>query len=128
VMAAYITSRWCVGYVDAVTAVYRESPNSALRSGARAKLAFLRSALEFDTDARKYFADRGDYPTAYRWEVAIGMLARAFALRDMATVREALEDLRTHYGIVGFLRAAWRATSMRIGRVFGKRTARGQGA
>ena len=116
VMAAWITSRWRVGYVDAVTAVYRESPNSALRSGARSKLAFLRSALEFDTDARGYFADRKDYPHAYRWEVAIGLLIRACLLRDWKTARFALADLRAHYDFAGFLRAGWRAASLRVRR------------
>ena len=116
VMAAWITSRYRVGYVDAVTAVYRESPNSALRSGAIAKLAFLRSGLEFDTAARRYFADRADYPQAYRWEMAIGLLLRACRLRDWATARFALEDLRAHYDVAGFLRAAWRAASLRVRR------------
>jgi glycosyltransferase involved in cell wall biosynthesis len=114
VAAAYVTSRWRVGYVDAVTSVYRESPNSALRSGAVSKMRFLQSALEFDTDARRYFAGRSDYPQAYRWEIGIGLLARACRLRDWGVARAALADLRAHYTAAGFLRAAWRAASLRV--------------
>ena len=124
VIAAYMTSRWRVGYVDAVTAVYRESPGSALRSGAQSRLRFLRSALEFDSDARRYFAARGDYPEAYRWEVAIGLLVRALLVRDREHVRVALEDLRAHYGPVGFFKAAARAVTLRMRRLIPTRVAR----
>jgi len=116
VMAAFITSRWRVGYVDAVTAVYRESPGSALRSGARSKLAFLRSALEFDTDARRFFEGRVDYPQSYRWEIGIGLLLRAGLLRDREAIGIAVADLRAHYGVAGFLRAGWRALRLRLHR------------
>ena len=117
VMAAFITSQWRVGYVDSVTAVYRESPGSALRSGARSKLLFLRSALEFDTDARRFFEARGGYPESYRWEVAIGLLVRACLLRDKEAIGIALADLRAHYGVGGFMRAGWRATRLRLHRL-----------
>jgi glycosyltransferase involved in cell wall biosynthesis len=66
VLAAYTTSRWKVAYLPEVTAVYRESPNSALRSGKQARLDFLKSSLEFDTDARHFFADRAGYPKVRR--------------------------------------------------------------
>jgi glycosyltransferase involved in cell wall biosynthesis len=112
-MAAYLTSRWRVGYVDEVTAVYRESPGSALRSGVQAKLLFLRSALEFDTDARHFFAGRADYPAGYRWEVGVGLLLKAFRAGDGASIRFALADLWTHYGLVGSLRAGVGALALR---------------
>ena len=118
VMAAFITSQWRVGYVDRVTAVYRESPGSVLRSGARAKLLFLRSVLEFDTDARRFFADRGGYPESYRWEAAVGLFLRACLLRDRESIGIAIADLRAHYGPAGFLRAGWRAARLRLHRLF----------
>lgn len=113
VLSAYVASRWKVGYVPDVTAVYRESPSSALRSGKQAKLAFLRSCLEFDTDARNFFCNRRDYPASYRWEVSVGLLLWAASARDLNTMRFALNDMRQHFGLWSFIRSGWQAIWMR---------------
>lgn len=113
VLAAYTTSRWKVAYLPEVTAVYRESPNSALRSGKQARLDFLKSSLEFDTDARRFFADRSDYPQAYRWEVAVGLLLWSISARNAATAKFALADIRAHFGVISFFAQGWRTLIMR---------------
>lgn len=113
VLAAYATSRWRVAYVPHVTAVYRESPNSVLRSGIKARLNFLKSSLEFDADARHYFADRADYPEAYRWEVSVGLLLWSIRARDMGVIRFVLCDIRNHFGVRSFIAAAWKTVAMR---------------
>ncbi|MEO8778709.1 MAG: glycosyltransferase [Rhodanobacter sp.] len=113
VLALYTTSRWRVAYLPEVTSVYRESPNSALRSGKQARLDFLKSSLEFDTDARRVFADRPDYPMAYRWEVAVGLLLWSISARNPATVRFALADIRAHFDVLSFIAAGWSTLVMR---------------
>jgi glycosyltransferase involved in cell wall biosynthesis len=113
VIAAYVTSRWRVGYVGEVAAVYRESPNSALRSGIAAKVAFLRSALDFDASARRFFAWRADYPDGYRWELGIGLLLAGCRARDVGAVVTACRDLSRHFGLVGFVRAMSTAIRLR---------------
>lgn len=113
VLAAYATSRWKVAYLPEVSAVYRESPNSALRSGKQARLDFLKSSLEFDTDARCFFAGRADYPQAYRWEASVGLLLWSISAKDVATVKYALADIRAHFGVISFLAGGWRTLIMR---------------
>jgi glycosyltransferase involved in cell wall biosynthesis len=113
VLAAYVTSRWKVAYVPEVTAVYRESPLSVLRSGNHARLAFLRSSLEFDTDARVFFASRQDYPVAYRLELAVGLLLWALRARDAGAARSALSDIRAHFGPWTFLKGGWQTMWLR---------------
>lgn len=113
VLAAYTTSRWKVAYLPEVTAVYRESPNSALRSGKQARLEFLRSSLDFDTDARRFFADRPDYPRGYRWEVSVGLFLWSISAKDGAAARFAIVDICTHFDLIGFIVAAWRTLVMR---------------
>lgn len=113
VLAAYTTSRWKVAYLPEVTAIYRESPNSALRSGKQARLDFLKSSLEFDTDARRFFANRADYPQAYRWEVAVGLFLWSISARNAATAKFALADIRTHFGVISFFVEGWRTLIMR---------------
>jgi len=128
VINAYATSRWRVGYWPQLAAVYRESPRSLLRSGKASKIAFLRSCLDFDTVARARFADRGDYPPAYRWEVSVGLFIWALRARDAQAARDALADLRTHFGLVGFLASAWRTLQLRLPRPRARQLARGRGA
>ncbi|MFY2763359.1 glycosyltransferase family 2 protein [Arenimonas sp. MALMAid1274] len=116
VINAYLTSRWSVAYWPEVAAVYRESPGSLLRSGVASKISFLRSSLQFDSDARRFFADRADYPQAYRWELAVGMALWALKGRDLAAFREAVSDLWRHFGILGGLRAGWETLALRLPR------------
>jgi glycosyltransferase involved in cell wall biosynthesis len=113
VLAAYTASRWKVAYLPEVTAVYRESPNSALRSGKQARLDFLKSSLEFDSDARRFFANRADYPQAYRWEVAVGLFLWSISARNAATAKFALADIRAHFGVISFFAEGWRTLIMR---------------
>lgn len=54
VLNYWITLQGAVAYLPAVTAVYRVSSNSALRSGNAARIAFYRSALEFDNAAQQF--------------------------------------------------------------------------
>lgn len=115
VIAAHATSRWRVAYWPEVSAVYRESPGSSLRSGVDAKIRFLQSALRFDSDARARFSDRPDYPDGYRWEVGIGLLAWSLRGRRFDVAREALVDLYRHFGPLRFLAAGWRALRLRTG-------------
>jgi len=113
VLAAYATSRWKVAYLPEVTAVYRESPNSALRSGKQARLDFLRSSMEFDTDARRFFSNRTDYPQAYRWEVTVGLFLWSISAGNAATAKFALADIRAHFGVISFLAEGWHTLIMR---------------
>jgi hypothetical protein len=113
VLAVYTASRWKIAYLPEITAVYRESPNSALRSGKSARLDFLKSSLEFDTDARQYFANRKDYPRAYRWEVAVGLFLWSISARNAATAKFALADIVDHFSVAGFIAAGWRTLMMR---------------
>ncbi|MBX3692102.1 glycosyltransferase [Dokdonella sp.] len=114
VLSAWITSRWQVGYIPAVTAVYRVSPNSALRSGAGSRVAFYRSALKFDTAARTYFSGITDYPSGYRWESAVGLLLWGLRARDFSAAKDALRDLCRHFTVAGFVIAALHAVIMRL--------------
>lgn len=114
VMRAYLTSKWPIAYLPEVTAVYRLSPGSALRSGRKARLEFLKSSLEFDSDARRFFSDRTDYPAGYRWETAVGLFVKALAARDLPSAVYALKDLRRNFGPAAFTAAAWKSLRMRI--------------
>jgi len=110
---AFFTSRWLVAYWPEVCAVYRESPNSALRSGRRAFLDFLRSSMEFDAAARVFFGDRHDYPLGYLWENAIGLFWQGLRAGDRKVMFEACRELAASYGIGGFVHAGLAALRMR---------------
>lgn len=114
VLAALTTASWRVGYLADVTAVYRISPRSALRSGVAARVRFLRSALRFDTDARAHFASRADYPDAYRWELAVGLLLWGIRARDATACRDAFRDIRAYFTPASFVRQGWKALLMRL--------------
>lgn len=111
VLAAFVTSQSKIGYVPSVTAVYRESPNSALRSGRLAAIRFRQSALEFDTQARRHFATRPDYPRNYRLEMSAALVLYALRAGQFGAVASALADVARHYGpleLVRALRDSWR--------------------
>jgi len=114
VLSAWVTSLWKVAYIPAVTAVYRVSPNSALRSGAKSRVLFYRSALQFDTAARLFFANSADYPSGYRWESSIGLLLWGARACDGSAIRFALVDLRRHFAISDFFATALKAVAMRL--------------
>lgn len=114
VLSAWVTSLWTVGYIPAVMSVYRVSPNSALRSGARSRVAFYKSALQFDTAARAFFTESEGYPSGYRWESAAGLLLWGLRARDFQAVKVALLDFRAHFTCVSFVATALRTIAMRI--------------
>jgi glycosyltransferase involved in cell wall biosynthesis len=121
VIAAYLTSRWRVAYWPEVSAVYRESPGSLLRSGLQSRITFLQSSLQFDSDARRYFAGRRDYPGAYRWEVSVGLLLWAIKARDPGMAMFALRDIRANFGVLDFIAAGWQTVRIRLPSVFRQR-------
>lgn len=104
VSALFATRSWRVAYLPEITAVYRESPNSALRSGIAARMEFLKSALQFDSDARAFMGVGTDYPEAYRLEVAVGLFLWACKAGDWASASGALKDIRAHYPMLALLR------------------------
>lgn len=114
VLNVYVTSRFKVAYLPEVTAVYRISPNSALRSGSAARVAFYRSALQFDTDARRYFAERSDYLPDYRWETAASLLVWGLRARDIHAAKDAIVDFYRHFTFIDFLKTGLRILAMRV--------------
>jgi glycosyltransferase involved in cell wall biosynthesis len=113
VLSAYVTSKWHVAYVPEVVAVYHESPNSALRSGAGARVELYKSCLAFDTDARAYFAGRARYGDGYRWEVSVALLLWSMRARDASSAAYALRDIRRHFNPWRFLVVGCRNVAMR---------------
>lgn len=114
VLSAWITARAQVGYIPAVTAVYRVSPNSALRSGAKARVSLYRSALEFDTNARSFFGSKVDYHDGYRWDSAAGLLLWSLRARDWPTARTALLDFKKHFTLSRFITTGYQTIAMRL--------------
>lgn len=114
VLSAWITARAQVGYLPAVTAVYRVSPNSALRSGVHARVAFYKSALAFDTAARAFFADRTDYQSGYRWDAAAGLLLWGLRARDWFAMKAALLDFKQHFSLASFIATGFQTIAMRL--------------
>lgn len=114
VLSAWITARARVGYLPAVTAVYRVGPNSALRSGVNARVAFYKSALEFDTAARAFFNERADYQGGYRWDAAAGLLLWGVRARDWPAISTALLDFRQHFTLIGFMATGLQTIAMRL--------------
>lgn len=114
VLSVWIAARARVGYLPAVTAVYRVSPNSALRSGINARVAFYKSALEFDTAARAFFVERTDYQDGYRWDAAAGLLLWGLRARDWPTMKTALLDFKQHFTLIGFMATGLQTVTMRL--------------
>lgn len=113
VLNAYVTSKWHVAYVPEVVAVYHESPDSALRSGSLSRVGFYKSCLEFDSDARAYFAGRADYGDGYRWEVGVALLMWSIRARDARSAYFALQDIYQHFSPLRFLIVGFRTIVMR---------------
>jgi glycosyltransferase involved in cell wall biosynthesis len=114
VLTAYLTSLWRVAYLAEVTAVYRESPNSALRSGARSRVAFYKSCLEFDSDAREYFAGRANYAAGYRWDSSVGLLIWSLRARDGKSAMLAVRDIWKNFGIIEFFVTGAKTVYLRL--------------
>lgn len=113
VTSLFITAGWKVGYLPTVSAVYRVSPGSALRSGIASRIRFLKSSLEFDTDARAYMQGDSRYPEAYRWELLIGLALWSLRGRDIPSLALATRRLATDFTIPSFLKAAFHTVWMR---------------
>ena len=114
VLAAWITAREQVGYLPIVTAVYRVSPNSVLRSGAKSRVAFYKSALEFDTNARTFFGSKVNYQDGYRWDATAGLLLWSLRARDWAAAKMALLDFKRHFTLSHFIATGYQTITMRL--------------
>ena len=113
VLASWITSQFKVGYIPSVTAVYRVSPNSALRSGTSSRVAFYKASLEFDTAARKFFAGT-DYQDGYRWDAAASLILWGFRAKDLNAIKMALLDFYRHFTLFSFLSTGFKTIRMRL--------------
>jgi glycosyltransferase involved in cell wall biosynthesis len=118
VLAAYVTSQRKVSYLNEITAVYRVSPNSALRSGVQAKLDFLKSCLQFDTDARRIFSKRDDYPPGFRWEASVGLFFWAIRSARTDVVKFAVSDISKHFSVLDFIRSGAWSLKIRLPRLW----------
>src|SRR5690606_421242 len=115
VLTVYVASRWKVGYIPAVMSVYRVSPNSALRSGTKARVAFYQSSLQFDTDAREFFSgSTTEYHSGYRWEATAGLLLWGLKARDFSAVKSALLDFWRNFTAISFIATGIHSCLMRL--------------
>lgn len=115
VLSAYVTSKWQVGYTPCVTAVYRVSPNSVLRSGTNARVAFYRSSLQFDTAARVFFSEHTPaYTQHYRWDSAASLLLWGARAGDFEAVKEAFLDFKKHFTLSSFVSTGVSTIAMRL--------------
>jgi glycosyltransferase involved in cell wall biosynthesis len=114
ILSAFVTSYWKVAYAPEVTAVYRVSPNSALRSGPARRVAFYKAGLRFDTAARRYFANDAPYGGGYRWDTAAGLLLWGLLARDFGAMKDALRDFRQHFTLWQFLVVGYKTVRLRI--------------
>lgn len=113
VTSLFITSTWAVAYIPIVSAVYRLSPGSVLRSGVAARIRFLKSSLEFDLDARDYMKGDPRYPESYRWEMLVGIALWSLRGLDHHSLAFAVRALVSDFSILGFVKAAARSAWMR---------------
>lgn len=113
VTSLFITASWKVAYLPTVSAVYRLSPGSVLRSGLAARIRFLKSSLEFDADARAYMQGDSRYPEAYRWELLIGLALWSLRGRDSSSLAFAMRRLASDFTALGFIKAALHTIRMR---------------
>lgn len=115
VLNSWITIQGKVAYLPAVTAVYRASSNSALRSGPAARIALYRSALMFDSSAQKFFAPvRQYYPKGYRWDNTAGLILWGISARDWAAVKDGLNAFIKNFNLFEFITVGWQSFSMRL--------------
>lgn len=114
ILSAFVTSRWKVAYVPEVTAIYRVSPNSALRSGPARRVAFYKGALRFDTAARRYFSNDARYGGGYRWDATAGLLVWGLRARDFSAMKVAMQDFRRHFTLWQFLIVGCKTIRLRV--------------
>lgn len=114
VLSFWVTSRAQVGYLPAVMSVYRVSPNSALRSGAAARVRFYRSALDFDSAAHTFYSGNASFPLGYRWEAAAGLLLWGIHARDPDAIKDAIFDFKQHFTVKSFISTGWKSVIMRL--------------
>ncbi|BFI96766.1 MAG: hypothetical protein RSP_22760 [Rhodanobacter sp.] len=114
VLNLFVAAQWKVVYVPLVAAVYRVSPNSALRSGAKARVRFYESCLQFDTDAHAYFGWQLERHGGYRWESAVGLLVWAVRAQDWVAAKKALNEFRSHFTFSSFLALGCKSVRMRL--------------
>jgi glycosyltransferase involved in cell wall biosynthesis len=114
VLNVYTASIGKVAYLPEVVAVYRVSPNSALRSGTAARVAFYKSCLEFDDDARAYFASRRKYGSGYRWEADMALFLWSLRARDVRSALAAIADMFRHFGPIEFVALGWKSVRLRL--------------
>lgn len=121
VTSLFITASWKVAYLPVISAVYRLSPASALRSGVNARIKFLKSSLQFDADARAYMGADSRYPDAYKWELLVGIALWSVRGRDGQSLRFAARRLLSDFTIVTFTRAAMKTLWLRRKVYFSRR-------
>ena len=122
VTSLFITREWKVAYLPTVSAVYRVSPGSALRSGAAARVRFLRSSLEFDVDARACMRGDPRYPECYRWELLVGLALWSLRARDYHAFTSAVRGLARDFTVTGFIKALLGTLWMRRKRLWVRRS------
>ena len=122
VTSLFITSCWKVAYLPMVSAIYRVSPGSALRSGVAARIRFLKSSLEFDTDARACMQGDPRYPEAYRWELLVGLALWSLRGRDRNSFTFAARALASDFTVLGLVKAAAHTIWMRRKRLMARRS------
>jgi len=115
VLNYWITLQGAVAYLPAVTAVYRVSSNSALRSGNAARIAFYRSALEFDNAAQQFFIPiQIDYSKGYRWDNTASLILWGLRARDWSAVKDGLIDFRRNFSLFEFIKIGCQSLFMRF--------------
>jgi glycosyltransferase involved in cell wall biosynthesis len=114
VLTAWITSGFRIGYVPAITAVYRVSPNSALRSGAKSRVNFYQASLRFDNAARAFFTGIRHYSQGYRWESTAALLVWGLRARDLLAMDVAIREFGCHFTIRQFLVNGFKSIRMRL--------------
>lgn len=114
VLSAWIASGFRVGYIPAVTAVYRISPNSALRSGAKSRVSFYEASLRFDDAARVFFTGARHYTQGYRWESIAALLVWGLRANDLPAMGAAMREFARSFTIRQFLANGVKSVRMRL--------------
>lgn len=115
VLLSWITRQGNVAYLPAVTAVYRVSPNSALRSGNNARIALYRSALEFDNAAQVYFESiQANYSKCYRWDNTASLILWGIRAGNWSAIKDGLIDFGKNFSLFEFIKIGYTTLFMRL--------------